>query len=424
MWAVAAFLPCALYNRHHQRPLNVANVVDATQIATARDVDLVALAEEFGVELELRGNSYWALCPFHAERTKSFTINPARNSYYCFGCEAKGDSISFVREFENKEFAEAVRWLAERQASSSSRLVDRRRMPPPDDGRQQTFDETDLLECLDTVSRAYATELARREGMAGLAREYLRGRGLSAKTARIFGLGFSPPPSVQFFHAERRKDLLEAAGVTFPNSGRDRYSGRLVVPVRDVFGRTIGFGSRTLEKDRLPKYINSPVTPLFAKREALFGLDVAMDRVRTEDEVVVVEGYFDVLALHEIGVCNVIAVLGCSLSASQVERAARFSESRRVVVALDGDNAGAAALDRLCANVLPRLAETAGLDVRVVTFSHGDAADFVLSRNGMPYEQIRREFRTNVLDRAVPWQQYGIGQKTLFQPGKIVKTSR
>lgn len=382
------------------------------RIGLARGVDLASLAEEWGVALELRGSArYWGRCPFHAERTASFSISVEHNTYYCFGCGAMGDAISFAREMrpDLADFRDAVSWLAARRQSevasarrhTSSRMVDVKSTPVSD---------PELVDCLNEVADFYASVLAQREGRGGLAREYLRSRSISASTARKFGLGLAPSAAgVTADAVEATLQTLEACGVVFPSSRRDRFAGRLTFPIRDADGTLLGFGSRSLDGAG-PKYVNSPSTRLFCKKETLFGLDLAAPHIRSADEVVIVEGYFDVLALHQVEVCNVVAGLGCALTAAQIERAARFADSRRVVLALDADDAADKAIHRLCNSILPELSERAGLDVRVARFTQPaeDAADFVHSRilRQCDSAQIRSDFGNLVIDCAQPWTEH------------------
>ena len=222
------------------------------------------------------------------------------------------------------------------------------------------------------------------------------------------------------------RDDLEAAGVLYPRRDArdarvwDRFAGKLVLPIRDASGAPLGFGSRSVaapppadaavtQKPAGPKYVNSPATPLFLKRACLFGLDVAKGAIADRDEAVIVEGYFDVLALHDVGVKNVVASLGVGISPEQLERAARFSPSRRVVLALDGDAAGTAAVRRLCDQVLPKLSDEAGVDASVA-FMPGefkDAADFIahMRATGVDDAAIADQIH-DIADNATPWLEH------------------
>lgn len=382
------------------------------RISLARGVELASLAEEWGVALELRGSArYWGRCPFHAERTASFSISVEHNTYYCFGCGAKGDAISFAREMrpDLADFRDAVSWLATRRQSevasaqrhASSSMVDVKSAPVSD---------RELVDCLNEVADFYASVLARPEGRGGLARDYLRSRGISASTARRFGLGLAPSaPGATADAVEASLQTLEACGVVFPRTRRDRFAGRLTLPIRDADGTVLGFGSRSLDGTG-PKYVNSPSTRLFCKKDTLFGLNVAAPHIRSADEVIIVEGYFDVLALHQVAVANVVAGLGCALTGAQIERAARFADSRRVVLALDADDAADKAIHRLCNSILPELSERAGLDVRVARFTETaeDAADFVHRRilRNCDSLQIRADFSNLVIDGAQSWTEH------------------
>ncbi|KAJ8611265.1 hypothetical protein CTAYLR_004173 [Chrysophaeum taylorii] len=368
-------------------------------IEEARSADLVRVAEGEGVALEVRNGRYWGLCPFHNEKTPSFTINTEANTFYCFGCGAHGDAIDFVRKIrpELERFDAAVEWLAAQERAAA----------PPETASEEVVAAVDvglLRACVSRVADAYARALVAPEN--GAARLYLRSRGVSARTAGAFGVGVASQS------VDGDATTLEAAGLVFPGTRRDRLAGRLVLPIRDARGDTLGFGSRSLSPDDArPKYVNSPTTPIFAKRDALFGLDLAAPHIREADEVVLVEGYFDVLALHDVGLRNVVGVLGTGVGFSQIEKAARFCDSRRVVLALDADKAGIEAVSRLCTHVIPSLADRAGLDVRVArVVGFKDASDFVFDRKVVrgitPDDDIRDEFQRIVVDAAIPWHKH------------------
>ena len=349
--------------RHSARSANPQDV------ETARSADIVAVAESFGIDVNSRNK---ACCPFHDERTPSFTLNPDKGLYKCFGCGAGGDVIKLYRELANATFAEAVAALITEDRPKTRRVAEK---PEVDASERIQLKQANAV-----AQEVYAEAL--RHQTSGGARQYLRKRGISARTAAAFGLGFARPGTARSLTKDIDKEAFVAAGVLYQD-GRARFREKITFPIRDACGDTLGFGSRALKirKDEA-KYVNSPASAVFSKGSCLFGLDVAKDAIKSTDEALLVEGYFDVLALHDAGCANAVGVLGVGVTPRQLETAARFSPSRRVVLALDADAAGDAAVRRLCDDVLPTLADESGVDVVVMRWPDGakDAADFVEGR--------------------------------------------
>ena len=343
----------------------------ATQqdIDAARSADIVAVAESFGIDVNSRNK---ACCPFHDERTPSFTLTPDKGLYKCFGCGAGGDVIKLYRELANATFSEAVEALVKEDRPKTRRVVEVKEV--------DASERIQLKQANAVAQEVYAEAL--RHQTSGGARQYLKKRGIHAKTAAAFGLGFARPGTARSLTKDIDKEAFVAAGVLYQD-GRARFGSKLTFPIRDACGDTLGFGSRALviKKDEA-KYVNSPSSSIFSKGACLFGLDVAKDAIHATDEALLVEGYFDVLALHDAGCANAVGVLGVGVTPRQLETAARFSPSRRVVLALDADAAGDAAVRRLCDDVLPTLADESGVDVVVMRWPDGakDAADFVEGR--------------------------------------------
>ena len=350
--------------RHSARSANPQDV------ETARSADIVAVAESFGIDVNARNK---ACCPFHDERTPSFTLNPDKGLYKCFGCGAGGDVIKLYRELANATFAEAVEALVKEDRPKTRRVAE-------DKPEVDASERIQLKQANAVAQEVYAEAL--RHQTSGGARQYLRKRGINAKTAAAFGLGFARPGTARSLTKDIDKEAFVAAGVLYQD-GRARFGSKITFPIRDACGDTLGFGSRALKirKDEA-KYVNSPASAVFSKGSCLFGLDVAKDAIKSTDEALLVEGYFDVLALHDAGCANAVGVLGVGVTPRQLETAARFSPSRRVVLALDADAAGDAAVRRLCDDVLPTLADESGVDVVVMRWPDGakDAADFVEGR--------------------------------------------
>jgi len=323
-------------------------------------------------QLKKAGANYMARCPFHEEKTPSFSVNPVEKLYYCFGCGAGGDLLSFVEKKENLDFAQAVEALADRfgvrldyEETSVRADADRKRRD-----RQ--------LKVLEQACRYYERVLWETRA-AQAARDYLTGRGLAEAVCRQYRLGFSRPGWAHLRDAAAKKGFSEReltdAGLVVPGKKGgvyDRFRGRLMFPLADERGRVRGFGARTLGDDK-PKYLNSPETTLYHKSEALFGLDQAKASAAKEDRLFVVEGYTDVIALVQAGVTNVVASMGTAFTEEQLTRLKRHTHN--LFLCFDADAAGVGAMSRAL-----ELAKRHGLTVRVVRIPDGlDPADFVLS---------------------------------------------
>jgi len=330
--------------------------------AAANIVDVV------GARTQLRkvGGRYTGRCPFHEERTPSFSLSPDKGLYYCFGCAAKGDLITFVRETEQLDFTGAIEWLADRfhvqveYEESSGREDERRR-------RRER-----LVSLLEQATVFYERHLWESPG-GGPAREYLVGRGLHEEVCREFRLGLAPGGSTLVTKALEQgfsREELASAGLA-GRRGSDYFSGRLLFPLADARGRVLGFQARRLREDDplRAKYVNSPESDLFRKGDLLYGLDRARGAIAKQERALVVEGNTDVLALRQAGVEPVVASMGTALTERQLKELARTT--RRIVLCFDGDQAGEAATLRGM-----DLAAAQGLDVRIVPLPPGqDPAD-------------------------------------------------
>jgi len=326
-------------------------------------VDMIDLVSG-RTQLRKSGVEWRGRCPFHDERTPSFWVDPIKKVYYCFGCQAKGDAIGFVRETEALDYRAAVEWLAERygvqlEFEEESPEADRRRR-----------ERERLLKLLDDAAGFYERYLWD-SGEAEAARSYLAGRGIDTETAKAFRLGFAPLAADRVAGAATGKGFsraeLERAGL-LGRSG-DRFRQRLMFPLADGRGRVRGFGARQMPGGRPPKYLNSQDGPVFRKSEILYGLDRARHAIAQAGEAIVVEGYTDVLMLHQVGVARCVASMGTALTEQQVAELRRLCST--VLLAFDADAAGAEATLRGM-----ELALKAGLAVRVVSLPAGqDPAD-------------------------------------------------
>jgi DNA primase len=310
-----------------------------------RAADIVEIVSEV-VVLKPAGRNLIGLCPFHNEKTPSFTVSPEKQIFHCFGCGQGGNVFAFLMQHQGLNFPEAVRALAERYHIAI----------PETAGGAAPGGEADLRSRLQAVN-SLVLEFYRHclaDPVKGQpARDYLAGRGLSAAVMEVFQLGYAPPgwDHLARFLKKRRvpEALAEKAGLIAPRrSGSgfyDRFRGRVIFPIIDVNGKVVGFGGRVLD-DGLPKYLNSPETPLYNKRRCLYGLYQARDHCRATRSVYIVEGNLDLLALHQHGIANAVATLGTALTAEQVALLKRFIGSGDIVLVFDGDAAGQKAAER------------------------------------------------------------------------------
>lgn len=331
--------------------------------AVKERVDIVDVVGQY-VRLERRGRRWMALCPFHAERTPSFSVSRERQAWYCFGCQEGGDVIAFVEKVEHLDFREALELLAERAGVELSR--DRR--PSPRQASRRRAVE------LHQRAQSYYEHVLWATPAGEPGRRLLRERGVPDEVARRFGIGFAPTGGaggdalVRYLVARRAATAEEAvaAGLALEAGRarvRDRFRHRLVFPIRDERGTVVAFGGRALDS-AVPKYLNSPSTVVYDKSSALFGLDLARDAIAARGSAVVVEGYFDVVAAHRVGVTNAVATGGTALTPQQARVLARHT--RQVVLCFDADDAGRAAASR-AVDVLA----AAGLHVRICLLPPG-----------------------------------------------------
>jgi len=350
-------------------------------VAAVRNAgDIVRLVSDY-VPLKRGGARLKGLCPFHHEKTPSFSVDPQMQLFYCFGCQAGGDAFKFVMLYEKLDFPEAVEFLAKRWGVS----LPAERARPEDDVRARVLL---MNEAAAGFFRAQWTDVSR----GRVAREYLAGRGVTEAVAERFGLGYAPDTWDALGNVLGARGFkpqeLQIAGLAVPRkdgSGQyDRFRHRLVFPIRDVSGHVVAFGGRALG-DSEPKYLNSPETPTYVKGENLFGLDVARDAIRREGMAILVEGYLDLIALHQAGFENAVASLGTALTPAQVKLLARYTE--RVVVSYDGDKAGVNAAAKTLDLFLER-----GFDVRVAEIpGEQDPDDFVKESGAAAYDAIVRQ---------------------------------
>ncbi len=344
-------------------------------------VDIVETIDR-RVTLRKAGKNYQARCPFHQEKTPSFSVQPERQFFYCFGCGAGGNAIGFIMKFHNLGFPEAVEALA-RDAGLE---VPRQESPQ---AARRSAEQRALFDCLQQANEYYRSQL-RGHPMRDRAVAWCKSRGISGPVAREFQIGYAPPGWENLAQAlgideTARARLLEAGLVIARKNGAGEYSGkrscydrfrdRVVFPIRDSRGRTVGFGGRVLD-DSAPKYLNSPETPVFQKSRELYGLYEA-PRNKT-GKLLLVEGYMDVIALAGAGIRNAVATLGTSTSARQIQR--MFRHAPEIVFSFDGDEAGRKAAWRALETSLPLMAD--GKSVKFLFLPEGEDPDSAVRKLG------------------------------------------
>jgi len=329
--------------------------------------DIVELIER-RVPLKRSGSEYQACCPFHDEKTPSFTVSPRKQFYHCFGCGAHGSVIGFLMQYEGLEFLDAVDELA-RAAG----------LEVPSGGKQLPRPDTGLYDILQSASKFYVEQLRNNPGAV----EYLKGRGLSGEICRDFDIGYAPSgwdSLIKHLGIDtRRLELLKQAGMlSTGNSGDyDKFRNRIMFPIHDRRGRVIAFGGRALSDDG-PKYLNSPETTLYHKGRELYGLYLARQRAGRLDHIIVVEGYMDVVALAQFGFKNAVATSGTATTPSQVELLFRSADT--VIFCFDGDKAGRQAAWRALEATLPKLRE--GLQAKFLFLPDGEDPDSMVRKHG------------------------------------------
>ena len=334
--------------------------------------DIVEVISSY-VPLKKRGQNYWGCCPFHGEKTPSFSVNPGKNMFYCFGCHEGGDIFKFIMKIDNCGFMDAVKLLAGRYG-----------IPVPE--KQKTAAEIarekqneSIYNANDLAARFFqACLLKTAHGKPALA--YLAGRGITAEIIERFGIGYALNNFVALLTSLGKRgcdaQLLQQAGLVAQGQKGyyDKFRNRVMIPIRNARGRIVGFGGRVLD-DSTPKYLNTSETPWFNKRWLLFGLDVAARAIRRSGQAIIVEGYMDAISLHAAGLDNVVASMGTAFSQEQAKLLKRMAAE--VVFCYDSDSAGRKASVRAVS-----IAQEAGLRVRVAGVTEGKDPDEYVRHHG------------------------------------------
>ena len=343
--------------------------------------DIVSLVSEY-VPLKKKGKNFWGCCPFHHEKTPSFSVSADKGFFYCFGCQAGGDAFQFLMKIDNLAFMDAA-----------AKLADKLRIPLPE--KEQTPQEaarereTRELYRINEMARDFYHNCLTKTGYGEEARRYLADRGLSADATAAFRLGFAPPGWDKLTAAFRekgiREELLVKAGLSSPRPAGDgyydRFRNRIMFPISDARGRVVGFGGRVID-DSQPKYLNSPETALFNKRHILFALAQAAQAISDTGQAIVVEGYMDAITAHMAGVRHVVASLGTAFTPEQARLLAK--QAREIVFAYDSDAAGQNATLRALETV-----RKLGITVRVASVPDGkDPDDFIRRHGGDAFREL------------------------------------
>src|SRR5690554_274160 len=357
-------------------------------------VDIVEVVDH-RVKLKKTGKNYSACCPFHDEKTPSFTVSPEKQFYYCFGCGASGNALGFIMDYERLGFPESVEQLARVAGLEVPREVQTEAQAKREEEKRSIYT------LLEKANEFYQAQLRQHQSKQ-LAIKYLRNRGLDGKIAKEYGVGFAPPGWDNLLKAlattDEDKHLLIEGGMLIHHADEqkiyDRFRHRIMFPIRDTRGRVIGFGGRVLGDDK-PKYLNSPETPVFHKGQELYGLYEARLAYRDLPRLLVVEGYMDVVSLAQFGIRYGVATLGTAGGEEHLVRA--FRHTREVVFCFDGDRAGRQAAQRALLNALPTMED--GRQIKFLFLPEGEDPDTLV-------RQVGAEKFTRMVDMAVPLEDY------------------
>ena len=361
-----------------------------------RQADIVRVVQDY-VQLKKKGANWMACCPFHKEKTPSFSVSPAKEIFYCFGCHKGGSVFNFVMEMERVSFPEAIKLVAEKSGVPLPKLIDDSRF----EARRHEAD--DVIE-LNKWALEWWEQQLDSSGEARIARDYLLRREITEETRKTFRLGYAPDSwdalSIYLRQKGASQDQIDRSGLVVKKDeggSYDRFRGRLIFPVMDIQGKPIAFGGRTL-RDEDAKYINSPETAAYVKGRNLFGLNLTRDEIRRGGFAILVEGFLDLIVPYQFGVRNVVASLGTALTPDQAKLLSRFA--RKVVVNYDGDNAGVQAAKKAIEILLAE-----DLEVKILVLPDNSDPDEFIRKSGVgEYQRQRGEAQPHiqfVIDQAV-----------------------
>ena len=361
-----------------------------------RQADIVRVVQDY-VQLKKKGANWMACCPFHKEKTPSFSVSPAKEIFYCFGCHKGGSVFNFVMEMERVSFPEAIKLVAEKSGVPLPKLIDDSRF-------EARRNEADAVIELNKWALEWWEQQLESSGEARIARDYLKRREITDETRKTFRMGYAPDSwdalSIYLRQKGATQDQIERSGLVVKKEeggSYDRFRGRLIFPVMDIQGKPIAFGGRTL-RDEDAKYINSPETAAYVKGRNLFGLNLTRDEIRRAGFVILVEGFLDLIVPYQFGVRNMVASLGTALTPDQARLVSRFA--RKVVVNYDGDNAGVQAAKKAIAILLAE-----DLEVKILVLPDGSDPDEFIRKSGVSeYQQQRGLAQPHiqfVIDQAV-----------------------
>ncbi|MEO7658553.1 MAG: DNA primase [Pyrinomonadaceae bacterium] len=353
--------------------------------------DLVRIIQPYAQDLKKKGANWMACCPFHQEKTPSFSVNPSKGFYKCFGCGKGGSVYNFLMDIEGLNFPEAIQRVAEISGVMLPEPVDDASYERTKKKREETKKIADQIVELNQIALEFwETELQGKNKKAKEARAYLDTRGISPEVQKAFHIGYSPDNWDSLLNLIKEKGatdkLIEQCGLVSVNEEKervfDRFRGRIMFPVLDVNGRPVAFGARAMGDDQ-PKYLNSPETPAYTKGQHLYGLFQSKDEIRKKKFAILVEGYLDLIALYQFGITNVAASLGTAFTPEQSKLLSRFS--KRIVINYDGDSAGIKAAKRAIEHLLPQ-----EFDIKVLVLPDGkDPDDFVRENGPETYNERR-----------------------------------
>ncbi len=377
--------------------------------------DLVDVIES-RITLKKSGQNYSACCPFHNEKTPSFSVNPDKQFYYCFGCGASGNALTFLMEYEGQEFVAAIEDLAAQMSMTVPREAYSGEKPPPVD---------DLFPLMESVSNYYQQQL-KSNPAAKKAVDYLKKRGLTGEIAKQYAIGYAPDEWQNLNQLEHdpkklQQDLVDTGMMIQKENGHayDRFRDRIMFPIRNRRGQILGFGGRIIDQGE-PKYLNSPETKLFHKGKELYGLFEMRRQLRNIEHVIIVEGYMDVVALAQFGIYNATATLGTATTSDHLHTLFRICS--KIVFCFDGDKAGRAAALRALNHALPLLKDTR--EIRLMFLPEGEDPDTMVRNVGAENFKQQVESSVTLFDYLISYLTSQVNMKTFEGPARLVHLAK